>query len=309
MIAEAVKLKDSYDVCAAIMKKGSLSFYQAFKQLPTKRFQAVTAVYAFCRYVDDLVDESEPADKESVYLALDQLGDAIANLFTGQALDESISALPWWTAFAHTIVTFDLQKSSFLEQIAGQKSDLIFDGFETLADLKVYCRLVAGSVGGMLCPLLVADGLSEKEEADALKACYSLGIGMQLTNILRDVGEDARERNRIYLPKAQLKAYGVSREEILSWAQETGSAPLLSQTFKDLWESLANESREHYEQVTAAIELFHPSCRLAIQAAALSYQAIEDEVRSDDYNCLTRRHYTSKKTRFAIIGKLFKKSV
>lgn len=294
-------LSASYQAAEQVMKAHSKSFYQAFSAIPPHRFQGVAAVYAFCRYVDDLVDEASGptsailAELDLLAAAIDQLGQAPA--------PERLSQLAWWPAFQDTVLTFGVSGQALLEQIQGQKSDLTFRDFDSLEDLEGYCRQVAGSVGAMLWPMLGhEEALAAADQTPYLEVCYQLGVGMQLTNILRDVGEDARQRQRVYLPKDILASYGWTTDQILTLANQATSWRDIPASFGQVWEAMAQVSSRYYQTLDHHLAAFHPSCRLGLLAAARIYHAIEDQVRDDHYNCLTKRHYTSPLKRLAIVN-------
>lgn len=300
----------SYEAAEKIMKKHSKSFFQAFSAIPQNRFRGVAAVYAFCRYVDDLVDE----DFESEFKTIQQLNileTTILNLGEQEA-DESLSKLDWWPAFEETVLTFSISKKALLEQIEGQKYDLNFVTFDTLEDLEVYCHNVAGSVGAMLWPMLRSDSLDKSDQTVYLDCCYRLGIAMQITNILRDIGEDARERGRVYIPREILARIGWTTSEVINLVKQVRTWRDIPSKFSLVWEELAAISNRYYQTLDEHLDYFHPSCRLGILSAARIYHAIEDEIRNEHYNCITKRQYTNITRRLAIVNeakKLLKDSI
>lgn len=174
-----------FDYLEEIIRRNSASFYKAFRELPRDKAQAVYAVYAFCRLLDDTVD-------------LDASPDALER--QRQRFEEVTAGIPQedrlWKAFAEQYRKYGLEKEPFLMMIRGQESDLDFREPRTKEDLDRYCDLVAGSVGLMLLPIL-----SRPENRESCRR-YALDLGraMQYTNILRDIGED-RANGRSYLPR------------------------------------------------------------------------------------------------------------
>ncbi|MFC3928923.1 phytoene/squalene synthase family protein [Streptococcus caprae] len=295
-------LATSYAHCEAIMKAHSKSFYQAFRQLSEERFKGIAAVYAFCRYVDDLVDEAAPGDE-----AVDQQLALLAEVISGEVVPapSAISNLPWWPAFTDSVARFAISPKALLEQIAGQQSDRSFAFFGTMAELETYCRQVAGSVGAMLLPMLGRADLTEEANQETyLEVCYQLGIAMQLTNILRDVGEDARNRQRVYLPEDLLAQVGKTVENVLSLANQPRQTP--PDWFVAVWKEVAKESGHLYQTFEAYLSLFDPACQAALLSAARIYHAIEDEIQKADYDCLYQRHYTSKLKRLVLVQEVKK---
>lgn len=302
-------LTTSYHAAEEILKDRATSFYQAFHQLPTERFQGVAAVYAFCRYADDTVDQASLRQKGSELEQLDRLEAKLRAMYTEQHNWELSDDQPWWPAFADTVRRFAIPIDSFLHQIEGQRRDADFSDVQTMGELLEYCRLVAGSVGTMLLPLLVADD-ADLDNSEFVHACQSLGVGMQITNILRDVGEDLKTRNRIYLPADLLKEYRITRVELLELAACTDESRLqaaIPQSFILLWERLAMLADEYYFEYENWISWFHPSCQIPLTSAALVYRAIADAVRGQSYNCFSKRCYTDAATRAVLIASATKR--
>lgn len=303
-------LKQAYALCEAIMMAKATSFYQAFKGLPKERFLAVASIYAFNRYADDLVDNVMQTDLNDALKRLDVLEDNLKKIKTiddYHHFDESIRSLPWWAAFVDTVLTHQISINACRYQLAGQRFDATFPGILTLDDLVDYAKKVAGSVGLMLLPLLVKDSKS-LEDLRFIEAAEKLGVAMQITNILRDIGEDYRTRKRIYLPKELLNRFGVSEIDIKTWS-ESKDAPIVSQNMIDLWEYLSDVADQYYQAYVSYVDYFHPKARLPLIAAAAIYQAIANAVRSAKYNAFTQRCYTSKEERDKIIKVIMKNKI
>lgn len=304
-------IEAAYATATAIMQSRAVSFHQAFSQLPAARFRGVAALYAFCRHADDLVDQADGgAAIDRALLALDELEADVRRLGAAgtsgrAALDgDGREALPWWPAFAATVHRHQIPIDSFLRQIEGQRMDAGLHDIDTVEHLLDYCRLVAGSVGVMMLPLL-ADDTTDVRDPKLIKACEDLGVGMQITNILRDVGEDLRLRNRVYLPADLRSRHGVFRSSLESLAAEQtdgGGKMQIPRSFIALWEELAALAEPYYHAYEGWIGAFHPGCRVPLAAAALSYRAIADAVREAAHDCFTRRGYTCAQTRAACLA-------
>lgn len=269
----SVQLRQDYAFCEKIIKSSSKSFYTAFSQLPKEKARAVYAIYAFCRLADDTVDSDDP------------LAEKIKNL---QKLEEQLKAFdkghtpdePMWRALRDVFTRYKMDVSPFFDQLEGQKRDLSFKAIADLSALEEYSYYVAGSVGLMLLPILSANN----EIDDSLReSAVSLGIAMQLTNILRDVGEDFRDNNRIYLPSDLLLHYGIRIDELM----EDGVNP----SFIELWENIAMEAERRYGLFWDRIDRFDEDCRFPVYVAAKLYRAIIDSVRENNYDCLHVRNY------------------
>ncbi len=284
-------LKASYLACENIMAKESKSFYQAFHLLPREAFQGVAALYAYNRYVDDVAD-SDHFSKEVALDELKKLEDKILHLETSEDVE-----VDWWMAFKDTVLTCKVSTTALLKQIQGQRMDILGHKVVDMADLVAYSSNVAGSVGEMLLPLLVDKDTPISETLR--QAAIDLGIGMQLTNILRDVGEDYRDRQRIYLPQTLLDAYNVDEAMIkrLSYHDEEE----IPQNFIDLWEHIYQIGDQYYDSIKPVIKDFSQVAQLPILSSAYIYHGIGNAVRKANHNCFTKRNYTNNIERMRLI--------
>lgn len=284
-------LKASYLACENIMAKESKSFYQAFHLLPREAFQGVAALYAYNRYVDDVAD-SDHFSKDVALDELKKLEDKILHLETSEDAEAD-----WWMAFKDTVLTCKVSTTALLKQIQGQRMDILGHKVVDMADLVAYSSNVAGSVGEMLLPLLVDKDTPISETLR--QAAIDLGIGMQLTNILRDVGEDYRDRQRIYLPQTLLDAYNVDEAMIkrLSYHDEEE----IPQNFIDLWEHIYQIGDQYYDSIKPVIKDFSQVAQLPILSSAYIYHGIGNAVRKANHNCFTKRNYTNNIERMRLI--------
>ena len=284
-------LKASYLACENIMAKESKSFYQAFHLLPREAFQGVAALYAYNRYVDDVAD-SDHFSKKVALDELKKLEDKILHLETSEDVE-----VDWWMAFKDTVLTCKVSTTALLKQIQGQRMDILGHKVVDMADLVAYSSNVAGSVGEMLLPLLVDKDTPISETLR--QAAIDLGIGMQLTNILRDVGEDYRDRQRIYLPQTLLDAYNVDEAMIkrLSYHDEEE----IPQNFIDLWEHIYQIGDQYYDSIKPVIKDFSQVAQLPILSSAYIYHGIGNAVRKANHNCFTKRNYTNNIERMRLI--------
>lgn len=293
------QLQNSYRLCHDIMKDRAKNFFHAFKNLPSDRFKYIQSVYAFCRYVDDTADiVGVKSPKKAQYL-LQEIKDEVDRYYQNPekyVINEEISQrCGWLVAFIDTLNQVDIKQKYLNDQIEGQLQDLNFKQPKTEDDLIEYSKKVAGSVGLMLMPMLIADH-KETNDIDIISICEQLGIAMQITNILRDIGEDIRNRNRVYLPKDLLSKFSVDLEYIrnISLHNQQEDNPAHFDSFISIWEYLAQKSETMYQLFIDNILVFHESCQLSLIVAALNYQGILENVRTNNYNCLTQRCYTSK---------------
>lgn len=264
MIDEATQ-KD-LNWCETLIQHNSSSFYRAFRKLPKEQAQAVFAIYAFCRIADDAIDVDNNPEMVKA------LADKLAAFEAGETPDE-----PMWRALRWAFENFPLKIRPFQEMLIGQLLDVDFKQPESFNNLLDYCYLVAGTVGLMLCPLLAKPVTSEAE-----KLSVELGIAMQLTNILRDVGTDYR-LNRIYLPEDLMIALGVNPEDL--------AGPEPTPELIRLWECLATEAESRYNRIKANLKVFDKTARLPVLLSLLYYSKILKRCRKAHYRLLDQRIY------------------
>jgi phytoene synthase len=242
------------------------SFYYSFLFLPAERRRAITALYAFCREVDDVVDETTEAQVASAKLAWWRL--EVSNLFAGNPQHPVTRALGVFKD------RFSIGQERLHEIIDGMEMDLTQTRYLDFAGLERYCHRVAGAVG------LLAAGIFGYRDPRTLDYARELGTAFQLTNIIRDVGEDAR-KNRIYLPMTDLKEFGVPAADILQ-ARETPQ-------FGRLMAFEAARARAHYGRAMQTLpDADRRKQRPGLIMAAI-YRTLLDEIERDGFHVLTRR--------------------
>lgn len=233
------------------------SFSYSFLFLDPHERRAMTILYAFCREVDDVVDEcSEPSIAR---IKLAWWRDEVVRTYAGEAQH------PVGRALEQTIETYSLPREHFLEIIAGMEMDLDYNAYRNFQELSLYCYRAAAAVG------LLAAEIFGYEDRATLKYAHDLGMAFQLTNILRDVGEDAR-RGRVYIPEEDMAAHGVTREDIFNRRDSEG--------LRNLMRHQAERARQFYTQAFAYLpEVDRYRQRSGIIMAAVYQallQAIED---------------------------------
>ena len=261
-----MEIASAYRFCEDIIKAHSRSFYTAYKDLPLSKRQAVFAVYAFCRKVDDAIDDHSDLNELAVYERWLEL------IETGKNLDE-----PIFIALQDSVKRYRIPLKPFRDMIVGQRMDAIFSQPRHEKELLEYCYHVASTVGLMLLPIL-----AEKNQHELTDSAIVLGYAMQLTNILRDIGEDAR-KGRIYLPSDKLNSPA-------AYAIETST---VNPDFIKIWEDWAQKAEAYYEQASDQIYLFDEESRLPMMQSLVYYKAILNAVRHANYDCLTKRQSVS----------------
>lgn len=214
--------------CEKKAARSGSSFYYSFLFLPTEQRRAIMALYAFCREVDDVVDEC--SDSAVAHAKLNEWRDEIARLYAGDPQH------PVTQALQPAVARYNLPQEQLQEIIDGMAMDLTQNRYASFKELSLYCYRVAGVVG------LMAATIFGYEDRRTLKYAHDLGMAFQLTNILRDVGEDAA-RGRIYLPADELARFGVSEEDIMARRMTGGMRALL--------QFQAERARSYYDKAFA----------------------------------------------------------
>jgi phytoene synthase len=242
------------------------SFYYSFRFLPSERRRAITALYAFCREVDDVVDECPDPQLAQQKLAWWRV--EIGALFQGKP------SHPVTLALAPGVAAYGLSAQHLNEVIAGVEMDLTQSRYLDFVALERYCYHVASAVG------LLASRIFGYRDPGTLEYARNLGIALQLTNIVRDVGEDAR-RNRIYLPIDELQAHGVTAADILN--------ARYSDAFTKLMRFQAERARGYYARALAALPPVDRRAQRPGLIMAAIYRSLLEEIERDGFRVLTQR--------------------
>ena len=252
--------------CESRAAQSGSSFYYSFRLLPPERRRAITALYAFCREVDDVVDEVHDPAVARAKLAWwrNEIG----------AVYDGAPQHPVAQALVPVVRAYRLPREHFDAVIDGMAMDLAQQRYADFADLERYCHRVAGVVG------LMSAEIFGHEEASTAGFARDLGIAFQLTNLVRDVGEDAR-RGRIYLPQEDLARFGVSASAILRAREEPGFGALMA--FE------VERARAWYDRAMAQLAVRDRKAQRASLAMAAIYRALLDEIARDGYRVLDRR--------------------
>lgn len=269
---------------AAYFGRHSKSFRFSAWLFPREQRRAISGVYAFCRFTDDLVDETEV----DVDTARERV-EAWRHL-SRAAYDGARTGIPLLDVVMERMSGNGAPFHYVDDLLTGVSMDLEPLNFETLDDLSVYTYRVASVVGGW-----ITEQFGE-HDPDLLDRAYSLGHAMQLTNILRDVGEDWR-RDRLYLPRRMLDEYGVGVEMVGRVAQTRESVPA---AYGDLMEALMSVADHHYDRAFQAIPELPVWYGRPVAVAARVYQGIHDVIRSNQYDNGQRRAYTSLGTKLTL---------
>lgn len=276
---EDVSLAADYERCAQITRRSRSSFYYAFILLPPERRRALHAVYAFCRFIDDIADDEairEPA------LLLRRWREELDRVYEG-APTRALSR-----ALADSARRFKIPRELFEEIINGVEMDLSRKRYESWEELQPYCYRVASALGLICIEIFGYRNPSAKIYAE------NLGLALQLTNILRDVREDA-ERGRIYLPLEDLARFNVAENEILGG--------VYSANFVNLMDFEARRAQELYAKAQNALAPEDRATLLTAEAMRLIYAALLGRIIKSNYRVLDRRHSLSAPHKLYLVGR------
>ena len=277
--ANGASLDADYERCAEITRRSRSSFYYAFILLTAERRRALNAVYAFCRFIDDIADDEsirEPA------VLLSRWREELERVYTG------VPTRALSRALADSARRFAIPRVHFEEIIAGVEMDLSRTRYQTFEELRPYCYRVASALGLICIEIFGYRNPSAKTYAE------NLGLALQMTNILRDVREDAA-RGRIYLPLDDLARFNVSEDEILGG--------VYSPNFVRLMDFEAKRARELYAAAQMALAAEDRSTLLTAEAMRLIYGALLERIIKSEYRVLDRRHRLSAPHKLYLVGR------
>ena len=269
--------------CESVTKKHAKIFYFAARFLPRQKQKAVFPIYALCRHVDDEIDESAAENQEKAIKAVEKWRAELENVYAGETNNGQLTTdngqFMVLSAWQEVLKTSKIPLNLPLELIEGVLMDTHTNRYETFEELYVYCYRVASTVGLMSSEIL---GYSDPK---ALEYAEKMGIGMQLTNILRDVKEDAG-RGRIYLPQEDLRRFNVSEEQVFDGRAD--------ENFIRMMRFQVARARDFYREGERGIGLLEKDSRFTVLLASRIYGKILNEIERQNYDVFRRRAHTTK---------------
>lgn len=261
-----ITLDQSYARCRELNKAYGTTYYAATFVLPRVKRRHVHALYGFCRYADDIVDDLGPAPVEVREKALGDFADRFfADLADGDSGDPVLKAV------VHTVKAFGIDPGCFRRFLHSMTMDLTISTYETFDDLLAYMDGSAAVIGEMMLPIL------EPSSCEAVPHARDLGIAFQLTNFLRDVNEDL-DRGRTYIPQDDLRRFGVSPD-----------ARRVTEPWRELMRHEIARTRGYYRSADLGIAYLPPSSARCIRAARCLYSEILDRIEASDYDVFSVR--------------------
>ena len=276
-------LERSYAAAEAVTAEWARSFHFASRFLPRHKRRAIFALYDYCRYADNMVDLRGAQPLQQVREELAALDTMVRALHDGDTPDD-----PRWLALHDTFRRQEIPLAPLTDLLVGVAMDLEPVEFEDFATLHQYSRLVAGGVGLMLGPILGAPSDEFTEPG------VGLGVAMQLTNVLRDVGEDL-DRDRVYLPRQELERFGLDRAAL--------ARRQVTPAFVELMQFQVARARRYYANADAVVRLFPADgSRLAVRLMQRAYAGILDVIEEQQYDVFRQRAFTTRRRKIGILA-------
>lgn len=282
-------LRKAYEESGEVTSAFAKTFYLGTQLLSDAPREAIWAIYVWCRRTDEIVDAPRESEKEM----LDDLASwemRLENLWKYGEVEDVYDL-----CLLDVLVKYpSLPITPFTDMIRGMLMDVPGLGqerYNTFDELHLYCYRVAGTVGLMSLPIFgCAEGYND---TIAKEPALSLGVAFQLTNILRDVGEDARDRGRVYLPRADMEKFGVTEEQIF--------AQRVDDNYVNMMKYQIARARMYYERARRGVFMLAPESRLPVQTSLDAYGRILDKIEENGYDSLTTRAYVDKWEKLSII--------
>ena len=276
------QLDQAYEICRKETQKWAKTFYLGTLLLPQEKRRAIWAIYVWCRRTDEIMDSVEASTKSQDELSdnLDEWEENTKNVFKGNIKSELDSVL------LDTIERYPQSIQPYLDMIDGQRMDLNKFRYKDFDELKLYCYRVAGTVGLMTQNVMGIDSAYTSAPWSAMpdpsEAAVALGIANQLTNILRDVGED-RHRGRIYLPQADIEKFNYSEEDLLKG--------IINKQWKALMNFQLTRAREWFQKSEDGIKWLSSDARWPVWTSLRLYRGILDSIEKLDYDVFNNRAF------------------
>ncbi len=272
-------VEDSYELCRQITAEYSKTFYLGTQLMPEPKRRAIWAIYVWCRRTDELVDG--PMAGSTTNETLDQWEEHLESLFAGHPTDDEDVAL------VDALSRYPIEIQPFRDMIAGQRMDLYRSRYETYQELELYCYRVAGTVGLMSLAVMGAEPIdnapwNQQQSYVPKQEALALGIANQLTNILRDVGEDAR-RERIYLPLEELALFNYTEADLFKG--------VLDRRWQALMQFQIQRARKIYATAERGIRFLSSDIRWPVWSALMLYSKILDQIERNHYDVFNKRAY------------------
>lgn len=275
-------LREAYARCGEITKNYAKTFHLATRLLSKEKREAVWAIYVWCRRTDELVDG--PNAPHFTASALDRWEERLHGVFEGNPYDVLDYAL------ADTVARFPVPKRPFEDMVQGMRMDLERSHYESFDQLREYCYRVAGTVGLMVTPVMGLDGSYSGPLEPVCRDALALGTANQLTNVLRDVGEDAKERGRVYLPASELRDHGLDPAEVARCRLKSGDGSM-DPRWRSFMARQIDRARWYFSAAERSVGALDPSARWPVWCSLILYRGILSRIEHNGYDNFDRRAF------------------
>lgn len=270
-------LDEAYKRCRDICAEYAKTFYLGTLLMTEERQKAIWAIYVWCRRTDELVDGPNAPHLNSA--VLDRWEERLDDIFKGHPYDMLDAAL------TDTVRRFPLDIKPFKDMIEGMRMDTKKNRYGNFQELYLYCYYVAGTVGLMSVPVMGIAPESSHSAQSIYNSAIHLGIGNQLTNILRDVGEDA-SRGRVYLPQDELAKFGLCDKDVF--------ARKVTDSWREFMKEQITRARSYFDMAEEGATQLHEASRWPVWSSLMLYRMILDSIETNGYDNLTKRAYVSR---------------
>ncbi|PRQ35702.1 putative 15-cis-phytoene synthase [Rosa chinensis] len=285
-------LEEAYERCRTICAEYAKTFYLGTLLMTEERQKAIWAIYVWCRRTDELVDGPNSGHMDSE--VLDRWEERLEDIFEGRPYDMLDAAL------THTVLNFPLDIKPFRDMIEGMRMDTRKCRYQNFQELYLYCYYVAGTVGLMSVPVMGIAPDSLISAQSTYDAALYLGIGNQLTNILRDVGEDTA-RGRVYLPQDELAQFGLSDDDVFSRK--------VTDQWREFMKEQITRARFYFNLAEEGASQLEKDSRWPVWSSLLIYRNILDAIEENDYDNLTKRAYVGRAKKLLMLPLAYTKSL
>lgn len=302
-LVAASDLDRAYDYCQRVARARAGNFYYVIRMLPRPKRRAIYATYAVCRLWDDIADDDMPSDRKralfvetrrSLASAFIEASGGADGLSPEQAPEQAPRQAhgqpPEFVALSDAARAYNIPSRHFEAVLDGVESDLSTSRYANFAELRDYCRKVASAVG------LICISIFGYEEPSAERYAEDMGIALQLTNVLRDIKEDA-ERDRIYIPQDEMAEFGYGEDDLVRG--------VVNDSFKALMEFQVERARSYYERSRPLFDLVEPEARACLRGLHTAYGGILERIEWNGYDVFSRRIGLSRREKFAIAARLW----
>ncbi|KAF5842225.1 phytoene synthase [Dunaliella salina] len=285
-------LEGAYQRCGALCSEYAKTHYLVTQLMTPVQARSIWAIYVWCRRTDELVDG--PNASSITPQALDRWEERLEAIFQGRPYDELDAAL------TDTLWKYPLEIQPFRDMIEGMRMDMSKSRYYTFDELYKYSYHVAGTVGLMTMPVMGVDPGYKGPVDKVYRSWVAMWIANQLTNILRDVGEDIRERDRIYLPLDEIEHFGMTEDEVKACIHRPTQGKV-DERWRSFMKFQIKRARDYFKEAEYGVDCMDPRARWPVWSALILYRQILDAIEKNDYDNFSMRAYVPKAQKLTLL--------